>query len=207
MKPTSRYFVATALMLVLTWAGAAMAARRVPDKLSQPLGSIPTELAGWTASQSQRLTPLLEEVLAATTYLSRDYAKGSKRLNLFISYYAQQKAGESMHSPKNCLPGGGWEIWRYDSVVLHLDGMQVVANKDFIQKNGERSVVFYWYQSKDRIVASEYLGKLLLIRDSILNGHTGGAIVRVIVPDQPGMEEQGSTFAAALLPYTRRCFR
>ena len=34
--------------------------------------------------------------------------------------------------------------------------------------------VFYWYQSKDRIVADEYVGKILLIRDTVVDGHTAG---------------------------------
>ncbi len=67
--------------------------------------------------------------------------------------------------------------------------------------------MFYWYQSGSRIVASEYLGKLLLARDAVLTGRTAGSIVRISVPDVPGADAEGSAFAAELIPEVERCFR
>ena len=67
-------------------------------------------------------------------------------------------------------------------------------------------VMFYWYQSTTRIVASEYVGKVLLARDTLLTGRTGGSIVRIIVPDKPDAERQVVAFAAKLIPEVQRCF-
>jgi len=66
--------------------------------------------------------------------------------------------------------------------------------------------MFYWYQSKGRIVASEYMGKLLLARDTILTGRTAGSIVRFSLPDVPGASEEGVAIAARLIPEVARCF-
>ena len=65
--------------------------------------------------------------------LSRAYGKDSKELDLFIAFYAQQRAGESMHSPKHCLPGAGWEIWQHDSALVLTGGQQYEVNKYSIQ--------------------------------------------------------------------------
>ena len=205
MKHWSRQSVVVALLLTSTLAAAVLTSMRPSDQLSQPLESIPTEFAGWKVVQSQTLSDHVLSVLLPTSYISRTYEKSGRQLDLFISYYAQQRAGESMHSPKNCLPASGWEIWRYDSALLPVDGTQFKVNKYFIENNGRRSIVYYWYQSKERIVASEYLGKILLLRDALLDGHTAGSIVRVIVSDVPGAAEEAAAFSSALIPQVRRC--
>jgi hypothetical protein len=40
--------------------------------------------------------------------------------------------------------------------------------------------VYYWYQGRGRIVASEYQVKWNLLRDAALLGHTEEALVRVV---------------------------
>jgi hypothetical protein len=67
-------------------------------------------------------------------------------------------------------------------------------------------LMFYWYQSKTRIVASEYMGKILLARDTLLSGHTAGSIVRIMLPDTPAANAEGVAFATRLIPEVERCF-
>ena len=67
-------------------------------------------------------------------------------------------------------------------------------------------LMFYWYQSSTRIFASEYLGKVLLARDTLLTGRTGGSIVRIIVVDSPTAEQEAIAFASTLIPELRKCF-
>jgi hypothetical protein len=66
--------------------------------------------------------------------------------------------------------------------------------------------MFYWYQSKTRIVANEYIGKILLARDTILSGHTAGSIVRITLPDAATSSAEGVAFATLLVPEVERCF-
>jgi EpsI family protein len=202
---SSRRFLLTLLMLGATLGASMLAAIRVPEVLSQPLETISTDLAGWRVSASDQLTPGVLRALIPTSYIARTYTKGPGWLQLFIAYYSQQRSGEAMHSPKACLPGAGWEIWKYDSSQLLVNSSPVKVNKYFIQRPGERMIVYYWYQSPGRIVASEYLGKLLLVRDALRTGRTGGSIVRVTVPDEPASEAEGMRFAAAVIPEMRRC--
>ena len=67
-------------------------------------------------------------------------------------------------------------------------------------------LVLYWYQSKERVIASEYVGKILLARDALMQNATAGSIVRIIVPDQPGALETARAFASELIPQMQRCF-
>jgi EpsI family protein len=90
--------------------------------------------------------------------------------------------------------------------MIPVDGHEVEVNKYSIQNNGTRMLMFYWYQSKSRIVANEYLGKVLLARDTLLTGRSGGSIVRVIVPDTEGADREGIAFVSKLIPDVQRCF-
>jgi EpsI family protein len=203
----SRHLVITILLLTATLALARIAADRKPEPLAQPLETISRTIQGYIGIDDAALPDETIHALNATSYLSRTYRKANGAdIDLFIAFYAQQRAGESMHSPKHCLPGAGWEIWDYGRTFLTVGGRNYEVNKYSISRESQRMLVLYWYQSKERIVASEYMGKILLARDTLLRQATAGSIVRVIVPDQAGMLETGRAFAAHVLPEVQRCF-
>lgn len=199
-------FAATVLLLLGTTVLSGLTARRIPETLAVPLDQIDSRIQGWTAMDDATLPAPTLHALAPTSYLVRTYRKGNSQLNLFIAFYSQQRAGESMHSPKHCLPGSGWEIWKHDSAFVPVHGKRVQINKYSIQNSGERMLMFYWYQSKARIISSEYIGKILLARDTILSGLTAGSIVRITLPDTPESSTEGVAFATNLIPEVERCF-
>ena len=85
-----------------------------------------------------------------------------------------------MHSPKNCLPGAGWESVHSSGIQIGSQGgAAVVVNEYLVAQGARRDVVLYWYQSHGRIVASEYVAKILLISDGLKNRSTDGALVRI----------------------------
>jgi EpsI family protein len=199
-------FAGTSALLLGAAVCSGLTALRVPEPLAVPLDRIASDIDGWTAAGDRTLPPATVRALSPTSYLVRAYRKGETPLDLFIAHYAQQRAGESMHSPKHCLPGSGWEIWKHDSAWIVVRGTPVRINQYSIQNAGSRMLMFYWYQSKTRIVASEYLGKLLLAHDTIWSGHTAGSIVRILLPDTPANSVEGVAFATHLLPEVERCF-
>jgi EpsI family protein len=199
-------FAATAALLVGTILFAGLTERRIPEDLAIPLARIDSHIGGWTASREQQLDPHTLKTLDATSYLSRAFRKDNLELDLFVAFYAQQRAGESMHSPKHCLPGSGWEIWRQESAWIPVNGLPLKVNKYSIENLGNRALMFYWYQSKTRIVASEYFGKVLLARDALMTGQTAASIVRVTLPDVPGADQRGIAFVSEVIPEVQRCF-
>lgn len=205
MRHQSLVFPATVILLIATAFMVGIANRRIPEPLAVPLDRIDAQIAGWRAVRDQALPDSTLHTLNATSYLSRTYQKGQMQLGLFIAFYAQQRDGESMHSPKHCLPGAGWEIWKHDSAWIPVNGQAVEINKYSIQNSGSRMLMLYWYQSRTRIYASEYLGKVLLARDTMLTGHTAGSIVRVMVPDSPSAAEEGIAFATSVIQEVQHC--
>jgi len=194
------------LLLGATMTAAHYSDRRRPDALAEPLASIHYSLGGWTGTDDPPLAEETLEVLKPTSYLTRKYARGGVSLGLFISYYDQQRSGESMHSPKHCLPGNGWEIWKTGSAFVPTQASAVKINQFSIQHTGDRAVVLYWYQSRNQIIASEYLGKIVLIRDALVSGRTAGSIVRLTVADRSEAVQGGLEFASLIIPEVQRCF-
>jgi EpsI family protein len=190
----------TVLILAATFLGSKTIDSRSDESLVAPLESIPMHIDGWEGTADPPLRADILQELVPSSYISRTYRRGQDSVNLFIAYYANQHAGESMHSPKHCLPGAGWEILSYGETDLPVGGGQVRINHHTIQKDGARTSVFYWYQSRRRILADEYTAKLFLIRDAVMERKAGGAIVRVMFPANPTAQQGGSSFVAALFP-------
>jgi EpsI family protein len=207
MNTTRRVLLlAVFMLLVLGLRAYVSAAPRVPPR--QPLTNFPTEINGYRMSGSSQLAENVQGVLLADDYILRQYSRaGRMPAELFVAYYEVQKAGESMHSPKNCLPGSGWDPVLNDTVELERDanGKPVVVNRYLIEKSGEKSLVLYWYQSNGRVIASEYWGKFYLVAEALRSGRRDGAIIRVVVPirksdDREAVTRQTLEFARALRP-------
>lgn len=207
MRSSVASFLVTVALLGGTFLVCRWTERSRPSELARPLETIDREINGWTVDGTQPLAPNVLRRLVPTSYLSRDYQKDNQHLGLFIAYYSQQRAGESMHSPKHCLPGSGWEIWKHEPATLEVGLRRVEINEYFIQKSGERMLVLYWYQSRDRVIANEYLGKLLLIRDTVRDGETAGAIARITVADRPDVATDALGFSARIVQQMQACFR
>jgi EpsI family protein len=115
-----------------------------------------------------------------------------------------------MHSPKNCLPGAGWEFESTRYVVLTDSVGRPHTVGEYIISNGsDRQFVIYWYQAHGRSVASEYMAKFYLVADAMRLNRTDGALVRVITPidsdeNEPGAKTRAEAFAAQLSPLLPR---
>lgn len=191
-----------ALTLVLrVWLGAVPA---VP--LRSPLSAFPVVLGDWGLVQEVALEDRTLSVLGADEYLVRWYQdRRGGAAELYIGYYRDQRTGDTMHSPKNCLPGAGWQAVRSGRVKLFVPGRTtpVEVNRYVVEKDDQQALVLYWYQAHGRVIASEYWGKVFLVWDSLWRHRRDGAIVRVLVPVHDNLsqaEARGREFARVILP-------
>ena len=132
------------------------------------------------------LEPEILQTLGVTDFMMRRYgAAGRLPVWLYAGYYASQRTGVIIHSPKQCLPGNGWSILSNERVVIDVPGSAAhgtTINRVLVAKGVDRQLVLYWYQERGRIVASEYWGKAYMVWDSMTRGRTDGALVRVSTP-------------------------
>ena len=156
-----------------------------------PLESFPHSLEG-LHSTDIALTQDVLDVLGPGDFLLRTYSdpQGDRSVSLFIAYFPSQRAGDTIHSPKNCLPGAGWAPVRSERITLNVAGHDPFeANRYLIAKGDDRQLVLYWYWAHDRAVASEYAAKFYLVADAIRMRRTDGALIRLSVPLRRGENE------------------
>jgi exosortase D (VPLPA-CTERM-specific) len=165
------------------------------------LKQFPQQLGDWTGTDIPIDDDSLEK-LHPTDYLLRIYQspQAAAPIDLFIPYYQSQRAGDTFHSPQNCLPGSGWTPVENQRVTLTIPGhAPFPANRYLIAKEGSRQLVLYWFWAHDRGIASEWWAKYYLVRDSIAMNRSDGAMVRVTTPMYPG--ESAGAAQQRLLPF------
>lgn len=170
----------------------------------KPLSTMPYRFGDWAGTEQ----PLQDEIVNAvgvTDYISRIYAQPNNLpVQVYVGYYASQRTGDTIHSPKNCLPGSGWDPVRSGYTTIPLPARRpIVVNEYAIQRDQDQQLVFYWYQGRGRVLASEYAGKFWMIADALSRNRTDGALVRLVTPIE-GSENVARTrlitFAQTLFP-------
>lgn len=151
--------------------------------LRRPLAEFPARIGGWTGRESAELGPRELEQLKLTDYLFRRYEdRAGDDLWVYVGYWETQRRGAQMHSPKHCLPGGGWEPLDTGRVRIPTGAGVVEANRFVLQRESAQMVAVYWYESQGVAVASELAAKWLLVRHAIGKRRSDGALIRLTAP-------------------------
>jgi exosortase D (VPLPA-CTERM-specific) len=204
------------------WAAAALLAAAVVPALLIParveavpvrdeFAEFPVRLGEWSG-QHERLEEAYIAELKFTDYLLTNYQRrGTDLVNLYVAYYASQRKGESAHSPKGCLPGGGWVIEQFGPSEISgagPGGQPLRVNRVLIARGNDRQLVYYWFQQRGRVMTNEYMVKWFLFWDSLSRNRTDGALVRLITPlgakaGTDGADRMLQEFARAAEPHLK----
>jgi EpsI family protein len=171
----------------------------------EPLRELPYVLGSWKG-EDHPLQPQIVQAINVNDYANRLYFDPeAATVQLYIGYYDSQRTGSTIHSPKNCLPGSGWDPIRSGYAGVSVPGGNAITvNEYVIQQDQNKQLVFYWYHGRGRIIASEYSAKFWMVADAISRNRTDGALVRLITPMSDGEASARArlvSFAQALLPY------
>jgi EpsI family protein len=188
---------AMAVTLLLVAQTAVVYSSQRPENVpsSPPLASLPLTLGPWKFINENIVDDDTRNVLRADDLLLRDYRNASdgRSAELFVAAFRTQRNGQVPHSPKNCLPGAGWTQLSSDDFSIDVGRpMPIVVNRYIVQHGEDTSLVLYWYQSRDRVVASEYTAKFWVMADAIRLNRTDTALVRVVIRIDNGDKDQAT---------------
>jgi len=140
------------------------------------------------------MDPTVAEVLGADDTIVVNLTSPDGDLyNLYLAYLDAQRDGRSWHSPRQCIPGGGWQIADHQVRSATMPSGRVVNyNRLLIANRNHLQLVYYWYDQRGRSLANEFVMKFWLIVDAVTRKRSDGAMVRLIVP----IEDGGSIDAA-----------
>jgi exosortase D (VPLPA-CTERM-specific) len=171
--------------------------------------TFPETIDVWHGRKSS-LDAVYVDALKFDDYVNADFVTtdAAAPINLYIAWYNSQHAGQSAHSPRSCLPGGGWRIESLTqrSNAAAAPGLQPHRiNRAIISQGGQRQLVYYWFQQRGRVITNEYAVKWYLAWDSLTRRRTDGSLVRLIAPISPGradadVDAELTRFVAAIAP-------
>jgi EpsI family protein len=180
----SKSALAVTLLLLLQAAVLYSSVRPEAVPPGRELATLPLTLGNWAFVQEFEVDQESKDILKADDLLLRGYRDGAtgQSATLFVAAFRSQRNGKSPHSPKNCLPGSGWTQLSSDDYSIDVGrAMPIVVNRYVVQHGTDKSVALYWYQSRDRVVASEYYAKFWVMADAIRYNRTDTALVRVVL--------------------------
>ena len=128
------------------------------------------------------------------TYGRKDGTDGT--VNLYVAWYEAQHRGAMAHSPRACLPGGGWQIKDIGQRTLPNTSssasktQSIRVNRVLTQKGDSKQLVYYWFSQRGRILTNEYAVKWFLFWDGLTKRRADGAMIRVVAPIPPGTSEK-----------------
>lgn len=160
----------------------ALVARRAHSTpLRLPLTTVAPSLLGATATDDT-VDAEQRTVAGMSSYVLREYAPAAfPAFSVYVGYYDEQHQGKTIHSPKNCLPGAGWDPVSSDTMSIPTDHGPVVVNRYRLANGATQALVYYWYQGRGRVAHNELRVKYELLRDATLRGRTEEALVRIFV--------------------------
>ncbi|WP_334130496.1 VPLPA-CTERM-specific exosortase XrtD [Sneathiella sp.] len=124
-----------------------------------------------------------QTILNMSDYFLGHYREGSAPpVTLFIAYYDQQSAGSTPHSPRVCIPSGGWEIEELSEITLMNGDKAVPANRVLVTHGENRLLVYYWFKQRGKYIANEYAAKINLLWGALSSDRTDGALIRLTMP-------------------------
>jgi exosortase D (VPLPA-CTERM-specific) len=180
-----------ALVVLLATAAVSLALPNRAEVIPERTGfkHFPVTLGEWEGTPDH-LEPDILRILRADDTLVIDYTHPSGFVGqLYAAYYGSQRRGTSTHSPRECIPGGGWELGR---LVRHrieggyVNGQPLYVNRTVVHRGDARQLVYYWFPQRGNLLTNEYIVKWYLFRDAVFRNRTDGALVRLTTPVRPG---------------------
>jgi exosortase D (VPLPA-CTERM-specific) len=186
LKRQTPLLVAAALLVLCTPWLLSLDERPEQAPPRQHLAQFPLAQGEWLGREAALDRDVLD-TLQLSDYVIADYLQagepGLPPVNFYVAWYQSQKKGASIHSPRSCIPGGGW---RMDELkpkriagVHHAGGQPLAVNRAIIRKDAHAQLVYYWFEGRGRNITNEYLAKWYIFVDSLLESRSDGALVRV----------------------------
>ena len=152
----------------------------------------PLELGEWSCPEQGSVPEEVWETLGATDMLICNYRRPDALVSVYVGYHATQVREQgggakenSIHPPAHCLPGSGWDIIDSRTVRLDMPGLpdpDGTAKRLVIARGKSRQLVYYWYQSRGRVISQDWQKIVYVGWDRALRGRTDGSLIRFTVP-------------------------
>lgn len=206
----AKFIVALAIIALNYYVYAILASTEVvPPRTT--FESFPAQIDEWGCRAFEDMDDEVLARLGASDWVICNYDSPESTVGVYVGYhesqvreYDQDKGGSAIHPPEHCLPGSGWDVIASEVVPIRSGELEGEAKRFVIAKGDSRSLVYFWYQSRGRVVARNHEVILYKFLDRATRNRSDGALVRLTTPierrDEAGAEARILAFAEALTP-------
>lgn len=181
VKPKVATGITVALSLLVGGSAYALRSKQAaPDLTPVRFDALPMQFDLYQGTEERFAEGTYKALRADTTMLRRYWNAQGATAWVFVAYFGEQNYGEQIHSPRNCLPGEGWNILTLDRVAVPIPGRgEVVTNRLLIESGGRQQIMYYFFVTRLGTVASEYRLKFDLARAALTFQPRDAFFVRV----------------------------
>lgn len=188
---SSPFIGATALVLAGAVVNLAAPAPQVAFPARTSLYDFPIRVGDWVGRRTT-LGNVYLDALRLDDYVLADFRGPDGQLvNFYAAYYQYQDSTRAIHSPHDCIPGGGWEITRFEQRTFPAQGNSspFKVNRAVVQLGPRRQIVYYWFAERGRRLTNEYAARWYLFWDALTRHRTDGALIRFVASLSPEAKE------------------
>ena len=172
------------------------------------LNRIPDRLGHWHGHDIEVSDEILK-ILRPDGFLLREYVSAQELpLQLYVDYHRVQRLGATIHSPRICYPGSGWELAAVEVGTLAPETPEVPVCWLRLRAGDAEMLTAYWYESRWGRSARETHLKLGIVRSALARRPSDAALLRFATPIVDGNEESARRrireFVRAAGPELRR---
>lgn len=202
----------------------------IPERTA--FNQFPLDLPGGWVGRLDYIEPEVLAVLAVDDHFIANYRRvggeAVPSVNFYVAWYDTQSGGQSSHSPRTCIPGGGWAMDEMRTVSVGIPGAALASaapptttdglaqpiasplqqpallevNRAVISRGEQRQLVYYWFQQRGRNLTDEFEVKWHILADGVTRRRSDGALLRLVTPIDTGAvggEAQAEARLAAFL--------
>jgi EpsI family protein len=116
-----------------------------------PSHELPPVVGPWRMGKALPLDLDYIWTLRFPQYANRPYRLDGQTVNLFIGYGDRADRSRSLLSPKNALPGRGWEV--ESRSFARLDSWDTRVERVVARSGSRRILTYHWYEGVDSLAA------------------------------------------------------
>lgn len=202
-------FILILVTSLVTFSTAAVIQYYQPDSEAVvSFADMPLTIANWVG-QREEIPQYVTDLLRPKDIFSASYVNGrGQSVHLLFDFFISDGSFGGPHSPRNCLPGSGWQIIKVEERSISINGMTIPAGRFRIRLNERQQVMDFWYVTSYGATASDYVFKLYSMLGSLSLKPREVAFIRFTAPGDPKSVEALDEFEKLIIPeiYSRLPF-